>query len=61
MVSLYEMTKQFEELNSKIESGEIPENAIGDTLDAMELTIKDKSNNVSAFILNQKSSISSLP
>ena len=57
MVSLYEMTKQFEELNSKIESGEIPENAIGDTLDAMELTIKDKSNNVSAFILNQKSKV----
>ena len=57
MVSLYEMTKQFEELNSKIESGEIPEDAIGDTLDAMELTIKDKSNNVSAFILNQKSKV----
>ena len=57
MVSLYEMTKQFEELNSKIESGEIPENAIGATLDAMELTIKDKSYNVSAFILNQKSKV----
>tara|TARA_R100000808_G_scaffold164_1_gene1149 strand:+ start:706 stop:1203 length:498 start_codon:yes stop_codon:yes gene_type:complete len=57
MASLYEMTKQFEELNSKIESGEIPEDAIGDTLDAMELTIKDKSNNVSAFILNQKSKV----
>ena len=57
MASLYEMTKQFEELNSKIEDGEIPEDAIGDTLDAMELTIKDKSNNVSAFILNQKSKV----
>jgi len=57
MASLYEMTKQFEELNSKIENGEIPEDAIGDTLDAMELTIKDKSNNVSAFILNQKSKV----
>ena len=57
MASLYEMTKQFEELNSKIEDGEIPEDAIGDTLDAMGLTIKQKSTDVSAFILNTESDI----
>ena len=58
--SLYEMTREFEELKSFIEDGTIPAEDAADTIEAMEMTIKMKSHNVTAFILNQESEIEQL-
>lgn len=58
--SLYEMTREFEELKSLLEDGEIDADAAKDTVEAMELTIKQKTESVSAFIMNQSSEIEQL-
>jgi len=58
--SLYEMTREFEELKSFIEDGTIPAEDAADTIEAMEMTIKMKAHNVTAFILNQESEIEQL-
>ncbi len=58
--SLYEMTRGFEELKGFIEDGTIAAEDAADTIEAMELTIKAKSHNVTAFILNQESEIEQL-
>ena len=60
MTSLYQMTRQFEELKSFIEDGTIPAEEAAETIEAMELTIQQKSMNVTAFILNQESEMDQL-
>ena len=58
--SLYEMTRDFEELKGFIEDGTIPAEDAVETIEAFELTIIQKSHNVTAFILNQESEIEQL-
>lgn len=58
--SLYEMTRDFEALKNLLEDGTIPLDEAADTIESMELTIKQKSHNVTAFILNQESEIEQL-
>ena len=58
--SLYEMTRDFEALKNLLEDGTIPLDEATDTIEAFELTIKQKSHNVTAFILNQESEIEQL-
>lgn len=59
-LNLYDMTKQFEELHSAIEDGVITFEEAEETIEAMQMTIEAKAHNVTAFILNEESSVDGL-
>ena len=59
-MKLYELTRDIEEINSLIESGEIEASDAIDTLDGMKLAVKEKGMNITALVLNEEASISAL-
>ena len=50
MATLYEISDQYAAFLSAVESGEIPEEAIADTLDAIDGEFTDKADNIACFI-----------
>ena len=59
-MKLYELTRDIEEINSLIESGDIEASDAIDTLDGMKLAVKEKGINITALVLNEEASISAL-
>ena len=59
-MKLYELTAEYEALISAIENGEIPEEAIEDTLDALEGDIKTKADRVACALKNLDAEISAI-
>lgn len=59
-MKLYELTAEYEALISSIENGEIPEEAIEDTLDALEGDIKTKADRVACALKNLDAEISAI-
>jgi CRISPR/Cas system CMR-associated protein Cmr5 small subunit len=53
MASLYEISADYQNLLDAIENGEIPEDAITDTLDAVLGTYDEKLDNIACMIKNQ--------
>lgn len=49
-MKLYELAFAFAELNAAIENGEIPEEAISDTLESIELPFEEKADNIACLI-----------
>ena len=53
-MTLYELGGEYQELLSLIDNGEIPEEAIADTLEAIQGELKDKMDNIACVIKNLK-------
>lgn len=53
-MTLYELGSEYQELLSLIDNGEIPEEAIADTLEALQGELRDKIDNVACVIKNLK-------
>ena len=49
-MKLYELSKDYENLILAIENGEVPEEAIADTLESIELMLDDKADNIACWI-----------
>lgn len=49
-MTLYEISKEYKEFLTAVESGEIPEEAIGDTLDGLSGTFEMKADNTACMI-----------
>lgn len=59
-MKLYELTAEYDALIAAIEAGEIPEEAIADTLDALEGDIKVKADRVACALKNLDAEISAI-
>lgn len=59
-MKLYELTAEYDALIAAIEAGEIPEEAISDTLDALEGDIKVKADRVACALKNLDAEISAI-
>jgi len=55
--SLYAMTNSMREIRALINNGELSIEDAMDSIESMELLIKEKAHNLSAFILNEESSV----
>ena len=53
-MKLYEIAKEFEDFISAVEAGEIPEEAINDTLESITALLEDKADNIACLIKNLK-------
>lgn len=53
-MTLYELGSEYQELLSLIDNGEIPEEAIADTLEALQGELRDKIDNIACVIKNLK-------
>ena len=53
-MTLYELGSEYQEMLSLIDNGEIPEEAIADTLEALQGELRDKIDNVACVIKNLK-------
>lgn len=51
---LYEIAKVLEDLKEEIENGNIPEEAIPDTLECVEMAFEEKADNIACIIKNWK-------
>ena len=51
-MKLYEIANEYEELLAAIEEGEIPEEAIADTLEAVQGMLEEKADNLACYIKN---------
>lgn len=51
-MKLYEITEAYEEFIAAVESGEIPEEAIGDTLESINSMLEEKADNIACLIKN---------
>ena len=51
-MKLYELTDAYREIMDAIESGEIPEEAIADTLESINVMLEDKADNIACMIKN---------
>lgn len=60
MANLYTLAQEFRQLLDDIDSGVIPEEAIGDTLESVECALDDKLENVAVFIKELKSDVDAL-
>lgn len=49
-MKLYELSKDYENLILAIENGDIPEEAIADTLESIELLLDEKADNIACWI-----------
>ena len=49
-MKLYELSKDYENLMLAIENGDVPEEAIADTLESIELMLDDKADNIACWI-----------
>ena len=49
-MKLYELSKDYESLILAIENGDIPEEAIADTLESIELMLDEKADNIACWI-----------
>lgn len=49
-MKLYELSKDYENLILAIENGDIPEEAIADTLESIELMLDEKADNIACWI-----------
>ena len=59
-MKLYELTKDIEEINNLIDSGEIEASDAIDTLEGLEMAVKQKGTNITALVLNEEASIEAL-
>ena len=59
-MKLYELTKDIKEINDLIESGEIEANDALDTLESLDLAVKQKGTDITALLLNEEASIKAL-
>lgn len=53
-LSLYQLSHEFQQAVSQLNEMDLPAEAIADTLEALELDVRDKGRNVAAYILNCK-------
>lgn len=51
-MKLYELAKDYEAFIAAVESGEIPEEAIADTLESIESSIEEKADNIACILKN---------
>lgn len=51
-MKLYEIVEEYESLLAAIDAGEIPEEALADTLEGIELLLDDKADNIACLIKN---------
>ena len=49
-MKLYELANALDELNAAIENGDIPDEAIADTLESIELPFEEKADNIACLI-----------
>ena len=49
-MTLYEINQTYQEFFDKVESGEIPEEAISDTLESLDGEFEDKADNIACYI-----------
>lgn len=49
-MKLYEIAEEYEALIAAIENGDIPEEAIADTLESIEALLKDKADNIACLV-----------
>ena len=54
-MNLYELGEMYQKLQDSIERGEIPEDAIEDTLNGLDEEIKSKSDNIACMVKNLES------
>ena len=59
-MKLYEIANDYEALIESIESGEIPEEAIADTLEGIEALLEDKADNIACLIKNIKADVQAI-
>lgn len=59
-MKLYEIANDYEALIEAIESGEIPEEAIADTLEGIEALLEDKADNIACLIKNLKADVQAM-
>lgn len=59
-MKLYEIKSQYLDLLNRIENGEIPEEAIKDTLESIEGDFEDKINSIACFIKSLEAEITAL-
>lgn len=59
-MKLYEIANDYEALIEAIESGEIPEDAIADTLEGIESLLEDKADNIACLIKNIKADVQAI-
>lgn len=59
-MKLYELTRDIEEINSLIESGDIEASDAIDTLDSMKLAVKEKGLNITALLLNEECDVEAM-
>ena len=49
-MTLYEINQTYQEFFDKVESGEIPEEAVSDTLESLDGEFEDKADNIACYI-----------
>lgn len=59
-MKLYEIANDYEALVEAIETGEIPEEAIADTLEGIEALLEDKADNIACLIKNIKADVQAI-
>jgi phage host-nuclease inhibitor protein Gam len=57
---LYEIAKVLEDLKEEIENGNIPEEAIADTLECVEMAFEEKADNIACIIKNWKAEVAAI-
>ena len=59
-MKLYELAADYENFISAVESGEIPEEAIVDTLESIDSAIEDKADNIACLLKNMAADIEAI-
>lgn len=60
MSTLYELAKEFKEAESALEDMDIPEDAVRDTLESLQMGISDKILAVAHYIMNEEAVLSAI-
>ena len=59
-MKLYELVSDFNEFMARVEEGDVPEEAIVDTLESIELAIEAKADNLACFLKNLDAEITAI-